>query len=246
MATTTSQPSVAQTPPQAPMLILKPGGEMSFQVQASANPNSVGQFPVGRRYSVGDEASVQLSDLLTGVVASRQTMRVTKVDEENDRVELNDGAYVWDTMGNRIIDPESGSSDTARQLVPAEFYVGRKWTAAWKQSHPRAGKRTTEMNFRIGAFETVEVPAGKFQTFRIDGYGWANDNFGSISFEQRAWLVPGLNFAVRGELIGRRGLPLGSNRPTGAHQSRPGPHCLQLPGGSAGTRNLVIRSSCGA
>jgi hypothetical protein len=227
------------------MLILKQGGEMSFQVQASANPNSVGQFPVGRRYTIGDEATAQISDLLTGVVAKTHTLRVTKVDEDSDRVELNDGAHVWDTLGNRIKDPESGLSDTPRQLVPVELYVGRKWTAAWKQDHPRAGKRTVEMSFRIGAFETVEVPAGKFQAFRIDGNGWANDNFGSLSIEQRAWLVPGLNFGIRGESIMRRGSRLVQTdrlELVSLSQAHIASNCLV---DRASTRSLVIRSSCG-
>jgi hypothetical protein len=244
-ATLAPQPSVVQKPPQAALLILKAGGDMSFQVQASANPNSVGQFPVGRRYSVGDEATAQLSDLLTGVVGNTLNLRVTKVDDDNDRVELNNGAYVWDTMGNRIRDPESGTSDMVRQLVPAEFYVGRKWTAAWKQEHPRAGKRTVEMTLRIGTFETVEVPAGKFQAFRIDGNGWANDNFGSMSIEQRAWLVPGLNFAVRSEAIARRGSRLvqtDRHELVSLAQAHIASNCLV---DRASTRSIVIRSNCG-
>ncbi len=245
-ATIAPQPAAAQKPAQAPMLILKPGGEMSFQVQASANPNSVGQFPLGRRYSVGDQATMQFSDILTGIVADRKTMRVTRVDEENDRVELNDGAFIWDVMGNRIKDPEGGSSDTTRQFVPAELYVGRKWTAAWKQDHPRAGKRRTKLNFRIGAFESIEVPAGKFQAFRIDGEGWANDNFGSMSIERREWLVPGLNFALRGEMIVRRGNRLvGTDRLelVSLSQAHIASSCLV---DKANTRSLVIRNSCGA
>jgi uncharacterized caspase-like protein len=244
-STTSSQPSTAPKPPQAPLLILKPGGDMSFQVQASANPNSAGQFPLGRKYSVGDEATMQLSDLLTGIVGKTQSLRVTKVDEDNDRVELNDGAYIWDIMGNRITDPESGSSDTARQFVPAELYVGRKWTAAWKQDHPRAGKRRVEINLRIGAFETIDVPAGKFQAFRVDSDGWANDNFGSASFEGRIWIVPGLNFPIRGESLVRRGNRLIQTdrlelvRLSQAHIAS---NCLM---DRSNTRSLVIRSSCG-
>ena len=238
-------PAAMHKPAQAPMLILKPGGDMSFQVQTSVNPNSVGQFPLGRKYSVGDEATVQLSDLLTGIVAGRQTVRVTKVDEDNDRVELNDGAHIWDIMGNRIKDPDGGSSETARQFVPAELYLGRKWTAAWKQDHPRAGKRRVEMNFRIGAFESIDVPAGKFHAFRVDGHGWANDNFGSASIERQEWFVPGLNFSVRGEVTMRRGSRLvGTDRLelVSLSQAHIAANCLV---DKANTRSLVIRNSCG-
>ena len=46
--------------------------------------------------------------------------------------------------------------------------------------------------------ETISVPAGSFDTFRIEGEGW-NTTIGS-RLEVKTWLVPGLNFAIRREM----------------------------------------------
>ena len=54
---------------------------------------------------------------------------------------------------------------------------------------------------RITPRETVNVPAGSFDTFRIEGEG-CNTTFGS-RIEARVWLTPGLNFAIRREYVTR-------------------------------------------
>lgn len=239
-----SLPPVVNVMPQAPMLILKPGGDMTFQIQASANPNSAGQFPIGRRYSVGDEATFQMSDLLTGVTGKSYNVKVTKVDEENDRVELNNGEYIWDTMGNRIKDPETGTSETPRQVIPTDLYVGKKWTAAWKNDHPRAGRQTVALAMHIAAFESIDVPAGRFQAFRIESNGWGNDNFGSVAFEGRIWVVPSLNFPLRLENISRRRNQFFRTdrvELVNLSQAHTASSCLV---DRATTRNLVLKNSC--
>ena len=239
---------VAEAPavPAAPMLILKAGGEMTFTAQTSVNPNSAGQFPLGRRYSVGDAATYRVSDWMTGIETNTESLRVTRVDEDNDRVELNDGSYLWDTMGNRLREPGRGQSDAPRQVTPGELYVGKKWTAGWLAKQQNNGKRTVGMTMHIAAFERVEVPAGTFQAFRIEADGWGNDNKGSLSFEQRFWVVPGLNFEVRAERLAKRaGRFVQTERCelVALSQAHVAPDCLVEPGN---TRNLVIRNSCGA
>lgn len=246
VAKVTPVADVAPAMPAAPMLILRPGGEMSFTAQASANPNSAGQFPLGRRYSVGDEASYRVSDWMTGIVTATESMRVTRVDEDSDRIELNDGSYIWDTMGNRLKEPGRGASDAPRQVTPGELYVGKKWAGGWKMEHPQNGRRTVQMAMHIAAFERVEVPAGSFQAFRIDADGWGNDNRGSIAFEQRIWVVPGLNFEVRAERLAKRfGRFVQTERFELASltQGHVASDCLVE---RSNSRSLVIRSSCGA
>ena len=100
-------------------------------IAASANPYSAGFYPLGRKYTVGDEATFRESDLLTGVEQRIFTLRVTGSISEADRVEINGGRDIWDLMGNPI---KAGNSefDVPQQFSPAELQVGRKWTAAFK------------------------------------------------------------------------------------------------------------------
>ena len=89
--------------------------------------------------------------------------------EDADRVEINDGRQIWDTMGNPI---ERGNTrfDVPQQFSPAELQVGRKWTAAFKGTEDGRAN-SVSFDLHIARRETVSVPAGKFETFRVDGRG---------------------------------------------------------------------------
>ena len=167
-------------------------------LEPSANPYSAGHYPLGRKYTVGDRATFNESDLLTGVERRVYTLRVTRVDEDADRVEINDGRQIWDTMGN----PIRGNTrfDVPQQFSPAELQVGRKWTAAFKGTEDGRAKFVS-FDLHIARRETVSVPAGKFETFRVDGHGWNWTN--GHRLELRMWLVPGLNFLVKYEHLVR-------------------------------------------
>lgn len=163
----------------------------------SANPYSAGTHPLGRKYTVGDEASFLETDYLTGVEVRRYTNRVTRVDEDADRVEFNDGAIVTDTMGNSL---KSGQLefDAPLQFLPAELQLGKKWTASFKRMD-KGQVSYAYYELHIVSREKVKVPAGEFDAFRIEGRGW-NRSFGS-QLEVNLWVVPGLNFHVKWEWV---------------------------------------------
>lgn len=163
----------------------------------SANPYSAGTHPLGRKYTVGDEASFLETDYLTGVEVRRYANRVTRVDEDADRVELNDGAIVTDTMGNSL---KSGQIefDAPLQFLPAELQLGKKWTASFKRMD-RGQVTYAYYELHIVSREKVKVPAGEFDAFRIEGRGW-NRSVGS-QLEVNLWVVPGLNFHVKWEWV---------------------------------------------
>lgn len=182
-----------------PAIDLAPGRPASQALASSANPYSSGYFPLGRRYSVGDEATIRESDLLTGVEVRIYTQRVTRVDVVNDRVEINGGAGIWDLMGNalKIGDREY---DVPLQFFPAELQVGKTWTAAFKLT-ARGRSSNAYYDLRIAAREKVRVPAGEFDAFRIDGQGW-NSTVGN-QLEIHLWVMPGLIVPVRRDWIVR-------------------------------------------
>jgi len=161
----------------------------------SANPYSQGLHPLGRKFSVGDSASYTLIDLVRGATQRDFTWRVTAVDVDNNLVEVNKGAQVWDLMGN-VVRNTSSQFSTPRQFVPAEVFVGKKWIAAYEAQGLEGGpSRVVNLNFHITRRERVRVPAGEFLAFRAEGRGESNQK--RILLEETIWLIPGLNFPIK-------------------------------------------------
>ncbi len=182
-----------------PVLDIQAGNPVPPLVPPSTNPFSAGRYPLGRIYTVGDTAVLRQSDYLTGVEERTYTVRVTRVDPDADRVEYNDGRSITDLMGNFI---KNGpiEFDSPVQFSPAEFQVGKKWTAAFRRT--LNGKTSNAYyDLHIVKRETITVPAGSFDCFRIEGQGW-NTTVGA-RLEVNLWLMPGLNFAVRREFVTR-------------------------------------------
>ena len=150
---------------------------------------------------MGDEATFRESDYLTGVETRVFTNRVTRVDIEADRVEFNRGAGIADLMGNPL---KRGKRvfDAPCQLSPAELQVGKKWTAVFTQTVQDSQPNKISIDFSISSRERISVPAGTFDAFRIEGWGWSAMYGTRIEF--REWLVPWLNFAVKREHVTRR------------------------------------------
>jgi hypothetical protein len=190
---------------------LKAGVQAGPLFQPSANPYSAGTHPLGRHFKVGDQAVYRKSDILTGVDEGLHTVRVTRVDEQNDWVELNDGKGATDLLGNPIKSPQR-IFDGPLQFFPADLQIGKKWLARMPQTGQQGGRSDVEFDVRVAALEKITVPAGDFQTFRIEADGW-NVTLGK-RLERRFWVVPGLNFHIKVERTtrSRRGALLETER----------------------------------
>ncbi|MCX7147917.1 MAG: caspase family protein [Rhodocyclales bacterium] len=201
--TTVSAPGPAPASPPtaapsgAPMIDIRAGVPVPILIAPSANPFSAGRYPLGRIFTVGDVATFRQSDILTGIEERTYSPRVTRVDYDEDRVEFNNGNTITDLMGNSI---KNGpiEFDTPVQFTPAEFQVGKKWTAAFRRTQ-RGVTTNAYYDMQIIKRETISVPAGTFDTFRIEGQGW-NTTVGA-RLEVRFWLVPGLIFGIKREFV---------------------------------------------
>lgn len=193
------RPAPGKPAAKALAIELAPGLPVPLLIEPSANPYSAGRYPLGRVYSVGDTITRRQSDILTGIVEREFTTRITRVEYDEDRVEYNDGGSISDLMGNSL---KIGgvTFDVPVQSVPAEIQVGRKWTAAFRRTE-RGVSSNAFYDYQIVRRETITVPAGTFDTFRIEGIGW-NTTF-SNRVESRLWIVPGLISAVRLESTAR-------------------------------------------
>jgi len=187
------------TPAGTPLIDIRAGVPVPTLIAPSANPFSAGRYALGRIFTVGDEATIRQTDTLTGVEERTYRPRVTRVDYDLDRVEFNNGNTITDLMGNSI---KNGpiEFDTPVQFIPAEFQIGKKWTAAFRRT--KDGQQSSAYyDLQIVKREAITVPAGSFDTFLIEGEGWNMTN--SARLEARLWLVPGLNFAIRREFVTR-------------------------------------------
>jgi uncharacterized caspase-like protein len=194
-----AKPVPAAAPSGAPMIDIRAGLPVPQLMAPSDNPFSAGRYPLGRIFTVGDEFTTVQTDILSGVEESTRTGRVTRVDYDEDRVEFNNGAVITDLMGNAIkFGPVE--YDTPVQFTPAEFQVGKKWTSAFRMVQ-NGVRSDAYYDLHIVKREIITVPAGTFDTFRIEGLGW-NNSFGS-KLEVKFWLVPGINFQIKSENMAR-------------------------------------------
>ena len=200
-----SDPIVPPAPPVSlatagsPLLDIQAGVPVPTLIAPSANPYSAGRYRLGRIYTVGDEASFRQSDFLTGVEERVYKLHVTRVDYDQDRVEFNNGNSITDLMGNTIKN-RNVEFDTPVQFIPAEFQIGKKWTAAFRRTKDGV-LSNAYYDLQITRRESASVPAGTFDTFLVEGSGW-NTTLGA-RLETRLWLVPGLNFAIKRESVNR-------------------------------------------
>ncbi len=179
-------------------LEIRPGGPAPVLMRPSQNPNSAGTYPLGHRFTVGDEVVYAISPLVGGDRLPPLHWRVTRVDEAADIVEINDGAFVLDTMGG-LYKWEDRLYDPRFQMEPAELAIGKTWSSRY---------RLTRGGFSIGgsydhkivARGMVRVPAGEFDAFAIEATGFGDDG---RTLSSRAWVVPGFNFPLRMEFMVR-------------------------------------------
>lgn len=228
----------------APTIRLGAGLPVPQFMEPTHNPYSAGRYPLGRRYSVGDAATFRETEAISGAEKRTYRVQISRVDPAADRVEHNNG-NVTDLMGNTLkLGPRE--YDVPVQLFPAELQVGKKWTAAF-QVNFRGTISKAYYDNKIVKRETVTVPAGTFDTFLIEGRGFNITDGGAMNLS--LWVVPGLNFAVRRELIirNRFGNMVVAERHELVELVQGGvDNKCAVPSGNAAQRNLVIKSNCGA
>ncbi len=159
-------------------------------------PEVTGYAEHQRRYSVGDEAQIDVIDMFTKA-RKPLSMKVTKVDSSADRVEYNDGEFESDLMGNTTTN-QRGSFSTPRQFYPAELVVGKKWSSRFKQVRSSGLTYTFQYDLKVARKETITVPAGTFEAFRIEARGFNIEL--SAALERTIWVVPGVNADIAHEI----------------------------------------------
>ena len=166
--------------------ILAEQGEQKVKaVSAAENPFTLGTGVIDLNYRVGDRYAYRRTDLLTRVVEGTNVNRVTDITA--NRVIYNNGAFVTDLLGNSLKAP-NGATFAASQVFIAEYSLGKKWTTRFDAVLPNGSKDTYEIELRVVGRETITVPAGSFDCYRVEGTGWIL--LKGVKLEIKYWVAP--------------------------------------------------------
>ncbi len=148
------------------------------------------------RFKIGDRFVYRESDAY-GKEGKPRDLRVTRVDASS--AVINDGAEVWDLMGNLVTDA-GGTRSPAKAWFPAELAIGKKWRSAYGIRN-QYGDFTLFWDFKVVAIETVTVPAGTFKAFRIEG---SSESSANLYQTETYWIDPTTFLMVKDVFLRRK------------------------------------------
>ncbi len=138
-------------------------------------PDSTGQVQAfqAKRFLLGDSYQFVVSDLLTKIVNERPSFKVIAADEET--AEFNQGYKV--TQAGAIIRTVSGAAlDPYQQWIPSgDYQIGKKWHTRSIMTLKDGRSMWVDLNGRVVARETITVPAGSFDTYKMEMEQTAQD-----------------------------------------------------------------------
>jgi hypothetical protein len=136
-----------------------------------------------------------------GARKAQEVMRVTAV--RDGLVHVNDGDTIYDQMGG-IVNNRYGRKDPVYPGAPSGLQVGKRWHTAFNNTRPGAATVRSFYDMRVTALEDVDVPAGRFKAFRIEGDGEAMPMSGAAAGGRRlqtvSWMDPQTLLPVRGDV----------------------------------------------
>jgi hypothetical protein len=180
--------------------VLARQGEKKIEaVSAAANPFTKGTARVDTNFKIGDSYSYREIDLYTKLETRNFRNVVTEITD--NEVIFNNGVLITDLFGN-IAKLPNGNRYTGAQFFIPEYSVGKKWTTRFKVLVPNGATNETEYDFKVTARETIVVPAGTFDTYRVEGQGWVTlQKGGSIRLQNTYWISPGIRRTVANEIM---------------------------------------------
>ena len=165
-----------------PVTVQTPRPFEPFQVASiAANPFSKGTAKANGDFQVGDRYTYRVTDLFTKLELRQSNEVVTSLTDIE--VIYNDGRMVTDYLGNYVIDDRRRGL-TASQYFATEYKVGKKWTTTFVLTRSGRGRMMmkkgggdgetdkVELEFKVIGKESITVPAGTFDAFKVEGSGF--------------------------------------------------------------------------
>jgi hypothetical protein len=148
--------------------VLARQGEKPVQIAAAPeNPYTKGSALSQTGFKVGDSYTYRILDLYSKVELRRGTGTVTQVTASEV---IYGSGVVTDLLGNPRRTREGWRPSDA-QIVPLEFAVGKSWSTRFILTLADGRVQQSVLNLRCVARESVTVPAGTFNAFRVEAEG---------------------------------------------------------------------------
>ena len=184
---------------------------------AALSPLSPAQDMPAPWLAVGDRWTYRETDLLTKNETAQLTETVTAVDAAEYWIDARRAARTWwrgdaakrlhseqfaysegapDQRGKTIASNDAGCA------YPWPLKVGTKFECVENYVWPNGWKVRYELKFTVEAAESVETPAGRFDTLRLVGKGFANNETTRHvgRHERTIWLAPAVKREVKHEI----------------------------------------------
>ncbi len=148
------------------------------------NPYTKGTAKADADYRPGDSYTYVRMDAFSRAESNTFEERVTEVTEFE--VIYNRGRRITDLLGNDIVG-RGGAEFSPSQIFVYEYAIGKKWTTRFHmvrpegsgkgmgkkiQAAPRSRDDDIEIDFKVVAKESITVPAGTFDAYRVEGNGF--------------------------------------------------------------------------
>ncbi|MBL8381022.1 MAG: caspase family protein [Burkholderiales bacterium] len=172
--------------------LLAQAGEKRIEIPSQkGNPYSAGTQRVDTAFRVGDTWLYRVSDPESGKLLRNARRTVTAITDTE--VQINNGQITWDLMGN-LRKRADGRTEVGAQYMPGELAIGRAWVSRHDMRNTNQPEPNTYVvfQFRVAARETISVPAGSFDCFRIDGKGVSRAYLGPNNSQLTwvRWMAP--------------------------------------------------------
>jgi Protein of unknown function (DUF3108) len=218
-AETTAPPPLKPPPPVA----TRQGTSMNSRIVATSFLALVLAAPVCAQEMaaptlvVGDRWSYRETDLLTKVEVAQITETVTAANATEFWVDARRASRTWwrgDAVKRAYREQfaySEGAADQRGKVIassdggcayPWPLKAGTTFECVDKTTWPNGWSVRYELKYTVEGAETIETPAGKFETLRVVAKGYANnETVGTISRNERTvWLAPAVKREVKHEI----------------------------------------------
>jgi uncharacterized caspase-like protein len=168
--------------------VLAQRGERKIQIAASdQNPYTKGTTRADTRVKLGDRYSYREIDLSTNQEIRKYTLVVTEITDT--QVIYNNGIFITDLIGNPV-KLANGTRYTDAQHNIAEYSVGKRWTARHRLTLANGSTYDSQIEYKVVDKETITLPAGDFDAFRVEGTGWSQGEKFGVNVYNLHWFTP--------------------------------------------------------
>ena len=167
------------------------------QLIARAKPGETIKLPdAGNRYAIGDAFTYVHIDGFTQL-ENTFTWRVSFAD--NERAEFSNGE-VLTQAGATVRDARGFRYDPPRQNLVPGLEAGKAWRSEFKTWRDPSLTGSGRWDYKVAAMEVLQVPAGSFDTYRIESNGEATQG-GLATHKGTVWIDTKTLVPVRMDVV---------------------------------------------